>query len=296
MNSKSKQAVVDDEVFKPTDALTGEFVDLPEPVILKPENGVASIATKKVAIVGFTNSMSQAPWGQEGWEIWICNNLWKFTDHRWHRLYDLHDAKTIESDKEHVAFLSGFPQTHISGNETSLKDRPVYSFYSKPDWKSHVPYPKDQITDLFGRYFTNSISWMIAHAIAENATEIHVYGVDMAQGTEYANQRPSCEYFLGLAAGMGIKVYVPPESDLLKNTTLYGAEDDSALYMKISERERELRQRIGQVESGLNDMQRQLFQLQGALETTNYFKTVWTTPRAERDGGPKEVSEVAQTG
>ena len=46
-----------------------------------------------------------------------------------------------------------------------------------------------------------------------------MYGVDMAQDTllaaEYSEQRPSCEYFIGLAEGAGIRVDIPGGSDLL---------------------------------------------------------------------------------
>ncbi len=240
------------------------------------------VVEKKVAIVGFTASRSQAPFGQPGWEIWLCNNLWKFAPNDWHRLYDLHDVKTIEEDREHEAFLSGQPQKRLDGTTVALGDREVYTWDPKPEWPTAVAFPKAKVNEFFGRYFNNSISWMIAHAIAENATELHIYGVDMATGTEYASQRPSCEYFLGMAVGMGIKVHVPNESDLLKVTAMYGAEDDSALHAKILEREGELVERLGQTNQSLNNAQLQAAQLQGALETTRYFKTVWTNPRGTR--------------
>lgn len=252
--------------------------------------GQPKVKEKRIAIVGFTQSKDLAPWGVDGWEIWICNNLWKFCPDQWHRLYDLHDDATIDGDKEHEAFLRGQEQKHHNGKPVKLGDRPVACFRPRPEWPTSKGYPKDVITDLFGRYFTNSISWMIAHAIAENATELHVYGVDMAQGSEYASQRPSAEYHLGLAAGMGIKVYVPPTSDLLKVSSMYGAEDDSALAAKIKEREKELVERQNVVQGNLQTAQLQLAQLQGALETTRYFGAVWVNPRANRDGAAKNGS------
>ena len=66
---------------------------------------------------------------------------------------------------------------------------------------------------------------MLALAIHEGFEEIHVYGVDMAVDTEYHHQRPSCEFFLGLAAGMGIKIFVPDTADLLKTRFLYGFDE-----------------------------------------------------------------------
>ena len=46
-----------------------------------------------------------------------------------------------------------------------------------------------------------------------------------SHNSEYHHQRPSCEYFLGIAVGMGIKVYIPPEADLLKTRFLYGFQE-----------------------------------------------------------------------
>ena len=231
---------------------------------------------RKIAIVGFTTSRDLAPWKDPSFELWICNNLWKFVPDVWHRLYDLHDDKTIQSDPEHAAYLT-------------QAQKPVVVWRSRPEWPSSISYPKDVVTENLGRYFTNSISWMIAHAIIEGATEIHVYGVDMAQGTEYAAQRPSCEYFLGLAVGMGIRVHVPDTSDLLKANAMYGAEDDSALYAKLNDREQELIQRMTDLQNQLQAANVQFAQLQGALETTRYFKTTWTNPRAQRTGDEQLV-------
>jgi hypothetical protein len=78
---------------------------------------------------------------------------------------------------------------------------------------------------------------MIAMAVMEGYEEIGVYGVDMAQNTEYDHQRPSCEYFLGFARGRGIKVTLPKTSDLLQCRWLYGFEDDqrSAYEARVKE-------------------------------------------------------------
>lgn len=267
----------------PTSTSTSTAVAAPGSGVSRPE--------RKIAIVGFTASRLAAPWGQPDWEIWICNNLWKFAPAGWHRLYDLHDTDTITSDTEHTAFLAGQVCKHMDGSEVHIGDRPVAVWQPRPDWPTSRAFPKDYATEAFGRYFTNSISWMIAHALLENVTELHVYGVDMATGTEYAAQRPSCEYMLGVAAGMGVNVYIPPESDLLKVAAMYGAEDDSPLFAKIRERQKELRERMGQVQAAKHNAMIQEAQLQGAIETTDYFGAVWTNPRASRDGAPKGLED-----
>ena len=235
---------------------------------------------KKIAIVGFTASKDEAPWGDPSFEIWICNNLWKFCPNYWHRLYDLHGAKDTVKDKEHAAFLQGQPQKHQDGTEIRLDPRPVFCFEPQKDWPTAKEFPRKEINDKLGRYFTNSISWMIAHALMEKVTELHIYGVDLATSGEYSAQRPSCEWMIGVATGMGVKVYIPPQSDLLKLSSMYGAEDDSALHAKMTERQGELKGRAQQLDQQLNQIQTQRAQTQGALETTNYVLDVWTNPRA----------------
>ena len=227
--------------------------------------------TKKIAIVGFTESKRFVPWDDLEWEVWGCNNLHLTGLPRYNRWYDLHDLATIRSDTEHVAWL------------TTTKV-PVYMWEPQSEWPTSIALPKSTLVERFGSYFTNSISWMIAHAILEGATTIGVYGVDMAQGTEYAAQRPSCEYFLGLARGMGIEIIIPETSDLLKSAAMYGAESDSALRLKLESREAELQEKMREATAARDQAQAAIFQLQGALETTQYIKTVWTQPAAGRDG------------
>jgi hypothetical protein len=94
-----------------------------------------------------------------------------------------------------------------------------------------VPFPRKVLEEKYGAYFTNTISWEIALATHIGVEEIHIYGVNMATDIEYQSQRPSCEYYIGLARGKGTKVYIPPESDLLKAFYSYGFEDGELSYM-----------------------------------------------------------------
>jgi hypothetical protein len=47
-----------------------------------------------------------------------------------------------------------------------------------------------------------------------------------SHNSEYGQQRPSCEFFLGIAVGRGIKIHLPKTSDLLKVRWMYGYEDE----------------------------------------------------------------------
>jgi hypothetical protein len=70
-------------------------------------------------------------------------------------------------------------------------------------------------------YLTSSIAYQLAFAIYERFEEIHLYGIDLNTGGEYAWQKAGVEYLIGLAAGRGIRVVIPDNCALLKGK-LYG--------------------------------------------------------------------------
>jgi len=180
----------------------------------------------KVAIVGFAPSWKETPWDDQSYEIWCLNEFYKvgnqIKNFRADRWFEIHDRNSkSKSNPEHQKFLKECPC-------------PVYMWKKYDDIPNSVKFPKDEIINFFeekgckgARYFTNSISWFIAFAIYEGFKTIAVYGVDMATDSEWGWQRPSCEYWIGLAEGMGIEVIIPPSSDLLKCTQLYGFESNN---------------------------------------------------------------------
>ena len=190
---------------------------------------------KKVAIVGYSLSRSLAPFGDESFEIWGLNDLYKHIP-RYDRWFQFHTANEVERTHIENPEVRDSWETHVG--VLKAMSCPVYMQTEHPEMPHSVKYPLDEILEHFGgcfvdpddaKYFNNSISYMIALAIYEGFDEIHVYGVDMStlmEDGEYAHQRPSCEFWLGMAAGKGIKLYIPKEADLLKTRFLYGYEDE----------------------------------------------------------------------
>jgi hypothetical protein len=108
--------------------------------------------------------------------------------------------------------------------------------------------------------------------------------------TEYGTQRPSCEYYVGIAVGMGIKVYIPPEADLLKAEFMYGFEGEKKLSF-ISKMESlitsmDQRRAIAMQNQAMS--QRSLDQLIGRMEQMKLQKE-W--PELASDGGKKKLDE-----
>jgi hypothetical protein len=195
------------------------------------------VKRKKVAIVGFAPSWKEAPWDDKDCEIWVLNEFYKvanqvkgFRADRWFEIHDI--ASPSKSGQEHVDFLKSCPV-------------PVYMWKHFEEYPNSVKFPLNEIIEYLenkgymgSRYFTNSISLMVAMAIYMEFEEISIYGVDMATSSEYQAQRPSVEYFIALGEGMGIKFFIPPSSDILKCTQIYGFESNNRnrAWMKAQEK------------------------------------------------------------
>ena len=236
-------------------------------------------AKRRVAIVGFADSRDEAPFGDPTVELWGMNRLHAvMPDKPWDRYFQLHDIlEAHEGDEEHLSWLRA-------------QTIPVYlrpDDIGKHQIPAEIPYPKQEIVEQFGSYFTNTVSWLIAFAIREGFEEIGIYGVDMAQDalldSEYAYQRPSCEYFIGIAAGLGISVFIPPGSDLLRASHLYGFESGDTIRQKYEARMRELAKRKAAMQqelTGLDQHRGQLIaginQLEGAHQDVQYWRRNWS--------------------
>lgn len=243
----------------------------------------------KVAIMGFSPStMSDVMhvWDDPELEVWGLNQMhMAFPElvnqkkaSRWFQIHPKHSYDiNVERDRSHHDWLKA--QTGY----------PIYMIEKFDDVPMSICWPHKQIMNtLKTDYFTNSISWMIALAILERmhlprevraTQDIYIFGVDMAQSdeidSEYAEQRPSCEYFIGLARGLGIPVHIPDKSDLMKTMWLYPYEDNSPFRTKLEVRRQEMRQRINLLAGQEEQVRAERLQLTGAIENQHYIKRCW---------------------
>ncbi len=261
------------ELSRPGDVRLGDFVEGHKnghDAAPKYDTGLNA-----VAIVGFAPSSLKVAietifpnpdWTPEKKRyIWGLNELYKvnpMVDAHWDRWFDIHDPRSSIStrDADNVKWL---------GAQT----KPIYMVQHYSDIPASVPYPLKEIINFWeSRYLTNTITMMILLAcmegryrqdVYENGIrihrkgdvedqdkafgEMHIYGVDMAQDSEYSQQRPSCEAAIGFARGLGIKVWLPPTSDLMATPFVYGFEGDGQqLRAKLDARIGELK---GQAET-----------------------------------------------
>jgi hypothetical protein len=222
----------------------------------------------KIALIGTApSSRALAPFNDPSWTIWACSpgNMGQLP--RIDVWFEIHSNLLWPENRSY-----GEPYLKWLSEQTF----PVYMQDTSQLARATV-YPKDRMVELFGKYFfTSSFAWMLALAIDFGANEIALYGIDMASRDEYILQRPGGHYFIELARQRGIKVTVPPESDLAQPPPLYGYSEANPFGRKLAARRAEIKGRIAQMAAERDRLVQQITYLQGAEEDIDYIQNIWT--------------------
>lgn len=235
----------------------------------------------KVAICGFTTHMQFAPWQDNDWEIWGLNDL--------HGMMVQYAPDLFKSDRVQW-FQLHRDNSGTDGNFHGVRDPehrkwlteakcPIWMWEAHPDVPNAKAYPLHEVLTKHllphGKpmseeaYYNNSISWMIAKAILDGYKTIAVFGVDMAIDgvhgqSEYGHQRPSVEYFIGVARGLGIDVVLHPESEICKCAFLYGFDNEQFVRRKLLRRIEQLTNDDAGLVQQYEAIKRTLHELRGA--------------------------------
>lgn len=229
----------------------------------------------KIAIIGTAPGWEAAPFADETWEIWGISRMFDRIP-RWDAWFELH--RTEEIGKSWEPGNEEVEQAQRSVYLEWLRDQTKPVFVHEPTKYAPraMPFPFEAICDAFPRaYYTNTISWLIAFAILRRPQTIGVWGVDMELSSEYGHQRPSCEYWLGMAEGLGIGTVVPERSDLLKARQRYALDRDTGFMAKIRAKRDIVKQIDQQSEEAIFERQIAKAGAQGALEMLDYVIQSW---------------------
>ncbi len=264
------------------DARLGEAIPEVSDASRAPEGNTVR---RKVAICGTAEPhWRHAPFGDPSWEIWTCGGIFAVAP-RIDRHFEIHDkAETCKGWGEPAEEEA---QRNVYWNWLAGQGDKVFLKTILPETPNATPFPIDALCQMFpDKYFTNSVSYMIALAIAEGVDEIGLWGIDMALGgdgesDEYGRQRPSVEYYLGIATGMGIAVHLPPETTLLQSRKLYGfdgPQEDGfvrAAQAKIDEltaRKNEIQKFIKIKQMEIEQAEKDLAGATWAIDVAGYFR------------------------
>lgn len=206
-----------------------------------------SKSKSKIAIVGFSQSSRHlAPFNDPEFEIWSCNHCYRFID-RGDVWFEMHDHGELE-----VKYGKNWGEYKEWLQSQTM---PIYMQKVHPDFPSSLEYPLDEIVEKFsfvesyqkpgeaGRgerrraSFQSTLSYMLALALTSDPLpeEIHIYGVDLIIDSEWGFQRHNFYYFMGIAAGLGVKMVLPEECALLKEgkCELYAYQHSTEKYAKL---------------------------------------------------------------
>lgn len=162
----------------------------------------------KVAIIGLSpSSRANIPWENDEWEKWGLpwdEGYWQ----RMSRTFEMHDMRLLKSEycKRRPGYFDRLTECSRLYMQSECQEVP-----------NAERYPFEAVSEsISGVYWNSSISYALALAIHDGASEIAIYGVDMAADDEYGYQKPNMEYLVGLARGKGINVSIPDTSPLCK--------------------------------------------------------------------------------
>lgn len=192
----------------------------PAPVIPGPVRLPAARTVRKVALCGsHSSSLIDAPWDDPSWEWWGHASSRGWYRRKMDRYFDLHPK----------ACWSGGGKKGDGYTKWLTKNTvPIYMQKAWPEVPASIEYPKGRILMEFSDangFFSNHAAWMIALALTEGVTTIGLFGINYGTEGEYFTQRGSAQYWLGRAAGMGVRIMLPSQCTLLSEPKLlYGYE------------------------------------------------------------------------
>lgn len=99
-------------------------------------------------------------------------------------------------------------------------------------------YPIKEIERHFGTdYFGSTVDYAVAYALfQEKYKDIHFYGVTYSMESEYFYQKPSLDFWLGMAKGMSVKVTIHGNHSCLLKTRdglVYGYDTPQKGYNRV---------------------------------------------------------------
>jgi len=215
---------------------------------------------KTVAFVGMAvSSCALAPFEDPDVEIWALNEMhnWKWLK-RWDRWFQIHATQSWQRDlaKRNVyghrewlksAHLADPDMpTRVASHQTEEQIenglKPIYMQYWHEDVPNSIAYPLREVCDEHFKnirrgdatlkYFTSTFAYMMGIALLDGFERVELYGFEMAATDEYIEQKGCAEFWMGLAMGLGVELYIPPDC-ILMYSSLYGGDEQGAGWMEL---------------------------------------------------------------
>lgn len=272
-------------------ALEGAIALTPPPEVI--ENGEDTSAAapapqkkeRKIAIFGTTPSRMQGPVkGDDGWERWTIGPGGKDV-HGWERLFEIHQIwplgfGEIPEDQD-TSYLNDLSKVKPPQQIVTLQAMPAameewalghgksqkwLKDHITGDWSSNVVINRESLFDKYSRmWFSSSISYCIAMAIEEGATDIGCWGIDLESGEEYIAQHAGAKHFLDLARLAGINLHFPEGCGLIRDLSPYPDRYETHLAQTFEKKFNWLTHQMGQIEPQYEGSRMETYRTEGAL-------------------------------
>lgn len=205
------------------------------------QSNPARARARKVAILGFGRTVRECPWNDQTWELWAMNGFWRAAAKDF-GITATEDRYSLWLDMHTVAFTRDYGKRAGFGDaqERWLEQPhpfPIYMLDTDPAFPSVLRYPIEEVIARTGRdYMTSTVAFALAYAMTQpDIAEIGLWGVDLVHDTEYEEQRPCAEYWIGRLESAGVVVTTHAQSAILRQRYRYGYETPSKLADDLKE-------------------------------------------------------------
>lgn len=228
-----------------------------------------------LCIVGTAASSNEAPYDEEidgkyVYEIWAGGTAQAKPDVlRIDRLFEMHPQRY-------------WGNLSVQGRMNEFHG-PIYMQEHYDEIPNSVKYPYEEVREKYylpvmkdNLYVTNTITWMILLALHEGYRDISIYGVHMAHESEYAYQRSSCSWALGILQGMQLmgedfNLYIHPDSSLLTAEYEYGYGEPTKEMQYLKSRVDGFNQGISEARNQINQLQIRVYKTEGAIAEAQHI-------------------------
>lgn len=153
-------------------------------------------------------------------EIWGMSDAYNHIKRPVDRWFEIHTPDDDGLYRGFTQWVDGGPEAHVSW--LAGCGIPVYMNKVDPQISTSVAFPFHEIGSTYRHYWTSTVAYMLSLAAYEQVDEVHLWGIEMAGGTEFEHQRPCTEYWLGVLETQHLlkhgrkRVYIPDCAPLLK--------------------------------------------------------------------------------
>ena len=194
-----------------------------EPVaVVEPEKkaAIAAEPPRHVAILGMGPSVTdyleitKRLGGRHRYcdETWVINALGNVFEHD--RVFHMDDVRIQEIR------AAAAPQSNIAALLPWLKRHPgpVVTSRAHDDYPGLVEFPLEDVVNHFNRaYFNSTAAYAIAYACHIGVKKLSLFGMDFTYANSHTAEkgRACVEFWLGIAAGLGIDIVISRRSSLM---------------------------------------------------------------------------------